>query len=103
MTKTIRIDNATLPAEGQAVRVTAEGNPVAVFRVAGALYALDARCTHLGGPLDRGSLQGTEVTCPLHHSIFDVRDGKVVRGPAVRPATAYRVRGEGTALILEQD
>ncbi len=103
MAETIRIENATLPAEGHSVRVSANGTPVAVFLVGGTLYGPDARCTHAGGPLDRGSLAGTEVTCPLHHSVFDVSDGRVVHGPATRPVTAYRVRVEGTTLVLEHD
>jgi nitrite reductase/ring-hydroxylating ferredoxin subunit len=99
----VRVENAPLPADGHGVRVMAGDTPVAVFRVGGNLYGLDARCTHVGGPLDKGTVTGTEVTCPLHHSVFDVRDGHVVRGPATRPATAYRVRLEGSTLILERE
>ena len=81
----------------------ANGTPVALFRIGGALHAIDARCTHVGGPLDRGSVQGTQVTCPLHGSVFDVRDGKVIRGPATRGVTPYRARLEGDTLVLERD
>ena len=102
MTETYRIEKAPLPAEGQGVRVDVHGTPVAVFRVGGQLFGVDARCTHVGGPLDQGSLQGTEVTCPWHHSVFDLTDGHVVRGPAARPVTSYRVRQEGEALIFEK-
>jgi nitrite reductase/ring-hydroxylating ferredoxin subunit len=103
MAETIRIEKATLPEEGHSVRVLANGTPIALFRVGGTLYGLDARCTHVGGPLDQGALAGTQVTCPWHHSVFDVRDGKVVHGPATRPATAYRARVEGDTLVLERD
>jgi nitrite reductase/ring-hydroxylating ferredoxin subunit len=103
MGETVRIENVTLPAEGHSVRILGNGTPVAIFRVGGSLYGLDARCTHVGGPLDQGPLAGTEVSCPWHHSVFDVRDGKVVRGPATRPATCYRVRVEGEALVLDRD
>jgi nitrite reductase/ring-hydroxylating ferredoxin subunit len=102
MPELIRIENAILPAEGRAVRVLANGTPVAVFRIGGNLYGLDARCNHVGGPLDQGAIAGSEVTCPWHHSVFDVRDGKVVHGPATKPVTSYRVRIEGAALILER-
>jgi nitrite reductase/ring-hydroxylating ferredoxin subunit len=101
--ESIRLENVTLPADGHSVRVVANGNPVAIFRVGDGLYGLDARCTHVGGPLDQGSLVGFDVTCPLHHSIFDVRDGKVIHGPASRPATVYRVRTEGKTVVLERD
>ena len=97
------MEKAALPEEGHAVRVVADGVPIALFRVGGNLYALDARCTHVGGPLDQGPLEGTQVTCPLHHSVFDVRDGRVLKGPATRPANAYHVRVEGETLLLERD
>jgi nitrite reductase/ring-hydroxylating ferredoxin subunit len=103
MPEVFRVEHATLPEVGHAVRVMADDVPVAVFRVGEHLYGLDARCTHVGGPLDKGTLAGTEVTCPWHHSVFDVRDGHVVHGPATRPATVYRVRHEGNTLILERD
>lgn len=103
MTDTFRIENAVLPAEGRAGRFDAGGTPVAVFRVGGALHAIDARCPHVGGPLDRGTLDGTRVTCPWHGSVFDVGDGKLVRGPATRSVTSYRVRQDGATLILERD
>lgn len=103
MVETARVEKAVLPLEGHGVRVIANGVPVAVFRVGGALHALDARCTHVGGPLDQGKLDGTHVTCPWHGSVFDIRDGTVVRGPAARATTAYRVRLDGETLILERD
>ncbi|MCI4372051.1 MAG: Rieske (2Fe-2S) protein [Thermoplasmata archaeon] len=103
MTETFRLEKSALPTEGHAVRVMVNGTPVAVFRVGGELHAIDARCTHVGGPLDRGAISGNQVTCPLHGSVFDVRDGKVIRGPAARPVTAYRARLEGETLILERD
>jgi nitrite reductase/ring-hydroxylating ferredoxin subunit len=103
MVESFRVEKAPLPAEGHAVRVVVNGVPVAVFRVGNQLYGLDARCTHVGGPLDQGTLEGPQVTCPWHHSVFDVRDGKVIRGPATQPAAPYRVRQDGEALVLERD
>lgn len=103
MTETIRIEKAALPEEGHGVRVDAHGTPVAVFREGGQLYAVDARCTHVGGPLERGRLSGTQVTCPLHGSVFDLRTGAVLRGPATRPVTAYRAKLDGETLVLERD
>lgn len=101
MPEPIRIENAPLPSEGKGVRVLANGVPVAVFRVGGALHAIDARCTHRGGPLDQGALHGAQVTCPWHGSVFDVSTGAVVHGPAETPPHAYRARLDGSTLILE--
>jgi nitrite reductase/ring-hydroxylating ferredoxin subunit len=103
MTEVIRIPHAPLPDEGKGLRLDAQGTPVALFRVDGQLLAVDARCTHVGGPLDRGHLHGAQVTCPLHGSVFDLRTGAVIRGPATRPVVAYRTRLEQDTLVLERD
>ena len=39
---------------------------VAVFNVEGKFYAIKDSCPHMGGPLSRGSLDGTTITCPGH-------------------------------------
>lgn len=102
MTEVARIPKAPVPTDGHAIRVMANGTPVAVFRVGESLYALDARCTHVGGPLDQGPVHEAQVTCPWHGSVFDLRNGSVVRGPASRPVGSYRARFDGDTLVLEQ-
>lgn len=97
----VKIAGAKPPGPGLSIRVMVEGTPVAVFAVDGDLYGLDARCTHVGGPLDRGQLHGATVTCPLHGSQFDVRTGEVRRGPATRPEKTYRVRADPDGLMVE--
>jgi nitrite reductase/ring-hydroxylating ferredoxin subunit len=68
---------------------------VAVFNVGGRLCATQANCTHRGGPLNEGALDGSTVTCPYHGSQFDVCNGAVLRGPAREPVKTYRVDVEG--------
>jgi 3-phenylpropionate/trans-cinnamate dioxygenase ferredoxin component len=97
----MKVSGVKPPEPGQAIRVTVDGAAVAVFNVAGVLFAVDARCTHVGGPLDRGPVSGTTVTCPLHGSQFDLRTGAVVRGPASRPVKSYRVTPEADGLALD--
>jgi len=89
------------PAPGEAVRVDVKGVPVAVFNVGGELRAIEARCTHRGGPLERGPVSGRTVTCPWHGSQFDLDSGQVVRGPAVAPVKTFRARLEGNVLVVE--
>jgi len=48
-------------------------------RVGNNYYAADSRCPHMKGKLAQGTLAGTVITCPLHGSQFDLKDGKVVR------------------------
>ncbi len=97
----LRVAGVRAPALGTAIRIDVEGRPVAVFNVGGTLFALDAKCTHVGGPLEAGPVRGTMVTCPWHGSEFDLTTGAVLKGPAVKPVKAYRVRVEADGLTLE--
>lgn len=63
--------------EGGLLRVEPEGKPIVLAMVEGRIYAMDATCTHQGGPLDEGKLEGHNLTCPWHYAVFDVRSGKV--------------------------
>lgn len=76
------------------VRVDAAGVPVVLWKEDQQIYALAATCAHLGGPLDEGTCHDGTVTCPWHGSTFRLRDGAVVRGPAVyaQPTFAVRIR-----------
>lgn len=96
-----RLSGVGPPPAGKAIRVEVDGSPVAVFNVNGTLFAIAAKCTHVGGPLETGSVSGTVVTCPLHGSRFDLRTGAVALGPATRPVRTYRVWVEGDALLFE--
>jgi nitrite reductase/ring-hydroxylating ferredoxin subunit len=79
-------------ADGQMRCVEADGTAVMVARSEGALYALSEHCSHRGGPLHEGRLDGTTVTCPWHYSVFDVRDGALIHGPAAYPQPAWDTR-----------
>ena len=81
--------------EGQMRRVTAEGLPVVIVRREGLLHAMGAVCSHAGGPLEQGKLEGEVVTCPWHYSRFRFGDGRVVGGPATfdQPPLTVRERG----------
>lgn len=75
--------------------------PLAVFRVQGALYALEDRCPHAGVALSGGSLEGEVLTCPGHGSQFDVRTGERVRGPADAGVAVHRLVEEGGRVYVE--
>jgi nitrite reductase/ring-hydroxylating ferredoxin subunit/uncharacterized membrane protein len=68
--------------EQQAQRVEVNGMAILLYRRYGAIYAIGAVCSHAGGPLDEGKFDEFCVECPWHQSVFDVRDGSVVHGPA---------------------
>src|SRR5574338_1471274 len=67
--------------EGGLLRVEPEGRPIVLAMVNGRIYAMDAVCSHEGGPLDEGTLSGYELKCPWHYAIFDVRNAKVSDQP----------------------
>ena len=75
--------------------VAAGGRRLALCNVDGRLYAIDDVCTHDGGPLDQGELDGVEIECPRHGARFDVTTGRATCMPAVVPVKTYDVRVEG--------
>jgi 3-phenylpropionate/trans-cinnamate dioxygenase ferredoxin subunit len=60
-------------------QVSVGGREILVARVGDRYYSADNRCPHMGGNLSQGTLEGTILTCPRHHSQFDLTDGHVVR------------------------
>ena len=65
--------------EGTMKKVMVRGHAILIAWVKGQYYAVDARCPHLEGDLSKGTLRDTILTCPMHHSQFDLQDGHVVR------------------------
>ena len=63
-----------------------------VARSGGELYALSAHCSHRGARWHEGELGDGTITCPWHSSVFDLRDGALVHGPAAYPQPAWDVR-----------
>jgi nitrite reductase/ring-hydroxylating ferredoxin subunit len=92
----ISVLSADALPEGKSVKVILEGTPVMVYRSGDDLFAIGNRCSHQGAPLDRGPVKigGSEatVTCQAHGSTFRLRDGSVVRGPAMAPVPAFDAR-----------
>lgn len=78
--------------EGQPLVVDAAGVPVLVVRHGARFSAIADRCTHRGGPLHEGPVEGGCVTCPWHASVFRLADGEVERGPAALPQPKYEAR-----------
>ena len=74
---------------GGLIMVTAGGQDIMLARVGEKVYATQNWCPHMGGNLSRGTLEGTVVTCPRHHSRFDVSDGKVLRWTTWSPVVLF--------------
>lgn len=65
--------------DGTMMRLTIDENEILVARIGDKYYSADNRCPHMGGNLSQGKLDGTIITCPRHHSQFDLTDGHVIR------------------------
>ena len=89
-----------IPA-GQAKMVEVNGVEIAVFNIAGSFHAIDNSCTHVGGPLCEGMVEGFEVTCPWHGAAFDVTTGEVLGPPAGQGVGRYNVRVVGPDIEVE--
>jgi 3-phenylpropionate/trans-cinnamate dioxygenase ferredoxin subunit len=72
-----------------------EDQAIAVFRLGDSYYALDDVCTHDGGPLAEGFIEGDTIECPRHGARFDIRTGNVLCLPATSSVARYDVRIEG--------
>lgn len=111
----VRVASVQELREGEMKKVKADGQEVLLARVGGAYYASEARCPHMKGDLSLGVLNGTVLTCPVHGSRFELKDGRVLqwtdfeglkrklamtlRSP--RPLRIYPVRVEGGEILVE--
>jgi 3-phenylpropionate/trans-cinnamate dioxygenase ferredoxin subunit len=86
---------------GAATRVEIDGVEVLLCNVGGELYAVEDVCTHDGGPLDQGELEGSRIMCPRHGALFDVTTGRALTLPAVMPLETYVVRIEGDEIFID--
>src|SRR5262245_27106367 len=92
-------------AEGRALLGHAMGEAVVVVRRGQQLHAVGATCTHYGGPLAEGIVDGGSILCPWHHACFDLETGEATAGPALAPVACFDVarRGERLFVIGKKD
>ena len=102
-TKTVPLARASEIEEGHARVFEAEGLRIAVCKVGSRIYAIEDLCTHDGGPLGDGKLEGYAIECPRHGAQFDVRDGSVLCMPAAYPVRAFPVTEKEGQVYVEID
>lgn len=88
-------------ASGTGILVELGGERIALFNENGTFYAIGDVCTHSGGPLSEGDVEGDVVTCPWHGAQFDIKTGEVMSPPATEPVQTYRVKVEGGDVLIE--
>jgi 3-phenylpropionate/trans-cinnamate dioxygenase ferredoxin subunit len=74
--------------------VVIDGKEILVVKTGKQIFAIGNKCTHMGCKLSGGKLDGETVRCPCHGSMFNVRTGEVVKGPAKNPEPSYPVTVE---------
>ncbi len=86
---------------GSTFRVTVDARDVLLCNVDGTMYAVEDVCTHDGGALDAGELEGCRIMCPRHGAYFDVTTGQALTLPAILPLPTYTVRVDGDDVFID--
>ncbi|HET6879083.1 MAG TPA: Rieske 2Fe-2S domain-containing protein [Pirellulales bacterium] len=102
MSRWIRIATAGDCPPGEGLECVVEGQIVALFNVDGAFYAIDGVCPHQGGPLAKGCLEGTTVSCPWHGWQFDVVTGRHRSAKSV-VQRCFKTRVAGDDVLIEME
>jgi len=116
MSEFVRVATVTDLPGGSMKKISTGGQELLLARVGDRFYCTDAYCPHLGGDLSEGNLAGTILTCPVHHSQFDISDGHVLRWTDLagrllvaarnqrppRPLTIHEVKVEGNGVFVKQ-
>jgi glycine betaine catabolism B len=89
------------PSQMKSVELDSSQN-ICIANIDGKYYAINNVCTHEGGPLADGTLEGYEVECPWHGSKFDVRSGAVTNPPATERETTYEVKVDGDNILIRK-
>ncbi len=79
-------------APGDYAQIEIDTQLVAVFHIDGQFYAIDDVCTHDGGELAGGAIDGDVVICPRHGARFCLRTGAALSPPAYEPVRTYETR-----------
>ena len=74
--------------------VDVDGSQLVVFNLEGKYYAIEDVCTHDGGQLTGGEVEGDQIICPRHGARFCIRTGAALTAPAYEPTATFPVRIE---------
>jgi nitrite reductase/ring-hydroxylating ferredoxin subunit len=101
MAQFVKVASTDEIAAGSAKQVEVNGKSIALFHLDGNYYAIGNECTHKGGPLAEGYVEGESVTCPWHGGQFNVKTGAVEGPPPAKPVAKYNVRVQGNDVEVE--
>ncbi len=89
------------PGESRVVEV--DGAMIAVFNLGGDFYAIEDVCTHDGGELACGEVDGEEIICPRHGARFNIKTGEVTAPPAYEAVSTFPVRLQNGTVQVKDD
>jgi 3-phenylpropionate/trans-cinnamate dioxygenase ferredoxin subunit len=87
-------------ADGESLAVEVGGEPIAIVRTEGEVFAIRDVCSHAEIALTEGSIDGYTIECWLHGSCFDLRTGAPTNLPATEPVPVYPVKIEGDDVLV---
>ena len=90
-------------APGSFRNVDVDGASVVVFNLGGEYYAIEDVCTHDGGQLTGGVVEGEEVVCPRHGARFCIKTGAALTAPAYEPVATFPVRVENGVIQVRDN
>ena len=103
MSDWVSVCSATELGPGEHRVVDVDGTQVAVFNFDGAFHAIEDVCTHDGGQLTGGTVEGAEIICPRHGARFCIRTGAALTAPAYEPTAALPVRVTDGVIEVRDD
>jgi NADPH-dependent 2,4-dienoyl-CoA reductase/sulfur reductase-like enzyme/nitrite reductase/ring-hydroxylating ferredoxin subunit len=80
----------------------ANGEAVLLARIGDDFAAIGATCSHYGGPLAEGVVDGDTVHCPWHHACFNLRTGEALKAPALNPVACWKVERRGDRVVVTE-
>jgi 3-phenylpropionate/trans-cinnamate dioxygenase ferredoxin subunit len=89
--------------DDEPLAVELSGEPVAIVKACGDVFAIRDVCSHAEVPLSEGEVDGCTLECWLHGSRFDLRSGKPTGMPATEPVPVYPVKIEGDDVLVAID
>ena len=88
-------------AEGEVLGVVVDGEPVALYKVEGEIYATSNVCTHEFALLSDGFVDGDCIECPLHQARFHIPTGDVRSAPASESIKPFATKIENGQILVE--
>jgi 3-phenylpropionate/trans-cinnamate dioxygenase ferredoxin subunit len=99
----VEVARADEIAPGQWRVADVEDTRIVVFNLDGEFHAIEDVCTHDGGQLTGGEIEGDEIVCPRHGARFCIRTGEALTAPAYEATAKFPVRVQDGVVQVRDD